>query len=298
METEPTTGRIEAAGIGFEILEAGSGGRPLLLVHGFCGAKEDFGDHVVQLAARGWHVVAPDLRGHGSSDQPAAGYDLARLASDVSAVADALGWTTMVLLGHSMGGMVAQLFALENEARLDGLVLMDTGHGPVKGLDRRMVELGKEAVRSNGLGVLIELQALRDDPLATPAHQRLLEERPGYREFCDSKTMACCAEMWLSMVDEMIDQPDRLQSLASLSVPTLVVVGEQDAPFLADCRRMAETIPGAALEVVADAGHAPQLEAPERWWSAVCGFLDSLPRPAGAGGSSEATTALAGDQPV
>ena len=63
-------------------------------------------------------------------------------------------------------------------------------------------------------------------------------------------------------------------------MPTLVVVGEQDTPFLAPSRAMADAIPGAELVVLPDAGHSPQFEAPEAWWDAVSGFLDAVLSPA------------------
>src|SRR5205823_7136067 len=80
----------------------------LLLVHGFGGAKEDFADHVEALA-REHRVVVFDHRGHGESEAPddVAAYSLDRLALDTVAVADAFGFDTFRLLGHSMGGMVA-----------------------------------------------------------------------------------------------------------------------------------------------------------------------------------------------
>src|SRR5438105_8162906 len=106
------TRRIEAGGLSFELLEAGAGQTDrLLLVHGFTGAKEDFVDHIDALAARGWHVVAPDHRGHGASDKPTGedSYSFSIMADDMMALTDALGWDSFVLLGHSMGGMVAQV---------------------------------------------------------------------------------------------------------------------------------------------------------------------------------------------
>src|SRR3954463_4393992 len=115
-----------ATGVELEVLEAGAGSdRQMMLVHGFTGAKEDFTDHLDRWAALGWHVVAPDLRGHGASSAPA-GTDedkLKSFAPDVVALVDELGWDRLVLLGHSMGGMIAQLAALElGPSRLAGLV--------------------------------------------------------------------------------------------------------------------------------------------------------------------------------
>ena len=83
--------------------------------------------------------------------------------------------------------------------------------------------------------------------------------------------------MYAAMLTEMLSQEDRLEALRSLSVPTLVLVGEQDRPLRGASRRMAEAIPGARLEVIADAGHSPQVETPAAWAEVVRGFLASLP---------------------
>ena len=119
---------VRVGDVSLEIAEAGAGGHPLLMVHGFTGAKEDFTDWFDQLVERGWHVVAPDLRGHGASADPPRpqDYSLALFEADVLALADDLGWDRFVLLGHSMGGMISQEIALHQPGRLDGLVLMDT----------------------------------------------------------------------------------------------------------------------------------------------------------------------------
>lgn len=82
--------------------------------------------------------------------------------------------------------------------------------------------------------------------------------------------------MFAAMLAEMAGTPSRLEDLAFLEVPTLVLVGEQDTPFLDAAYRLAESIPGAQLEVLPDGGHSPQFEAPEAWWKAMSGFVGSL----------------------
>jgi pimeloyl-ACP methyl ester carboxylesterase len=76
---------VDLGDVHLSIAEAGAGGRPLLLVHGFTGAKEDFTPWFDRLANVGWHPVAPDLRGHGASSKPTAdaAYSLEILADDV-----------------------------------------------------------------------------------------------------------------------------------------------------------------------------------------------------------------------
>src|SRR3954452_13038857 len=153
--------KVDARGLTFEIAEAGAtNDRRVLLVHGFTGAKEDFVDAVDELADFGWHAVAPDLRGHGNSVKPSTeeDYDLELFADDLWALVDAIGWhDPFVLLGHSMGGMIAQVAALRDPARLRGLVLMDTAHGPLEGIDATELELGQSVVREHGMETLLEL---------------------------------------------------------------------------------------------------------------------------------------------
>lgn len=267
---------VPVGGIELPVAVAGEGGRPILLVHGFCGAKEDFTDWLPGLAGAGWHAVAYDQRGHGlEGRQPGEGpFSLQGFADDVFAVADALGWPRFVLLGHSMGGMAAQLAALSAPERLAGLILMDTCHGPPEGLDPALLELGRAIVRDGGLAALVEVQrGMAPGPLESAPHQRVCQERPAYAEFCERKTIAASPEMWLAMTHELFDQADRLQALAQLTMPVLVTVGEDDRGFLGQSRNIAAVIPGCRLAEIAGGGHSPQFEAPEAWWYAVSSFL-------------------------
>ncbi|HTN82018.1 MAG TPA: alpha/beta hydrolase [Acidimicrobiales bacterium] len=269
---------VDNGSIHLTIAEEGVGGRPLMLVHGFTGAKEDFADFVVPLASRGWHVVAPDLRGHGASDKPTdeAAYTLPIFAGDVLALADTLGWERFTLLGHSMGGMIAQHILLGAPDRIEALVLMDTAHGPLEGLvDPATIGRAIAFVRANG----IEAWKLAQDAnptLRSPADERVRAERPGYIEFGDRKLLAASPAMVASVLGQFATVGDRLEQLAAHFTPTLVIVGEQDAPFVGPSERMADVMPGASLAVIPDGGHSPQFEAPDAWWSALSTFLDRV----------------------
>jgi pimeloyl-ACP methyl ester carboxylesterase len=272
--------KVDAGDLTFEIAQAGAGNeRRVLLLHGFTGAKDDFVDAVDRLADAGWHAVAPDLRGHGNSSQPSSedDYDLELFADDVWVLVDALGWRDQfVLLGHSMGGMIAQVVALRDPSRLRGLVLMDTAHGPLEGIDASQLDLGLAVVREHGLEVLADLQASHDAPLETAAAARLRAERPGWEEFERRKFLSSSPAMWAAMAPKMLNQADRLDAVATLPVPVLVIVGEQDRPFLGHSERMAKAIPTARLVVIPDAGHSPQFENTEAWWDALTSFLQEV----------------------
>jgi 2-succinyl-6-hydroxy-2,4-cyclohexadiene-1-carboxylate synthase len=259
-------------GVALEVVEQGRG-PALLLVHGFGGAKEDFSDQVDELA-RDHRVVTLDLRGHGGSDGPEdpTRYSLDRFAADLGNVLDALGIDACRLLGHSMGGMIVRRFVLASPHRVDALILMDTSPGPVPGLDADMIDLGVQIANEQGMA---ELKRVMDafSPLDTPAYQRTLVERPGYREFGDAKWAALSRAMWVTMSIEIRDQPDQLAELAAVHCPTLVLVGVEDEPFRRVSQAMADTIAGAELVVIPDAGHSPQFENGAEWLATVQRFL-------------------------
>ena len=275
-----TERRVNLGDVELSIAEAGDGQRPLLLVHGFTGAKEDFTPWLDELAGLGWHAVAPDLRGHGQSSKPVAesAYTFEVMADDVLRLAGALGWNKFVLLGHSMGGMVAQFVARNAPDQLAGLILMDTTHGPLDTLDLDLIDAAVSIVRGQGIDVLADVMATHEGPLTTPAHRRLLAEQAGYAEFTDHKFRTSSPAMYAAMAPVFPTAADRLDSLRHLpaTVPVLVIVGEQDQPFLAPSRRMAAAVPLGSLAVIADAGHCPQFESTDAWWRALTEFLASL----------------------
>jgi len=252
-------------------------GPAFVMVHGFTGAKEDFSDDAPRLAEH-HRVVRFDHRGHGESDKPAdaAAYSLDRLAADTLAVADAVGADRFRLLGHSMGGMVAARIVEQHFERVEGLVLMDTSPGPPRGIDPDLAGAGADFALTEGMEAL---RALLDEvnPLKSAADERVRAERPGYVEFNDRKWAAVPASAYAALLRDIVHQPRKLDAMVAITCPTLVIVGEQDAAFIDDGRAMTDTIRGANLVVIADAGHSPQFENPSAWFTAVDGFLRALP---------------------
>lgn len=274
------TRRVTAGGIDLALLEAGIGGRPLLAVHGFTGAKEDFVDFLVPLAERGWHAVAVDLRGHGESDAPVGEqhYSFDILAGEVLAVVDALGWASCALLGHSMGGILAQRVALDHPERVDALILLDTFCGPVGGVEMALVEFGAAVVRQSGMTGLAQALAVHrgQNPEPGVAAQDMERVRPGYRRYVESKLLNTAPDLWVALAPAFLTLAPWTERLGNIEMATAVIVGEHDRASWADSHSMAASIPGAQLAVIAGAGHSPQFEAPDAWWEALTSFLDRL----------------------
>ena len=217
-------------------------------------------------------LCVPKALGGGEIDFPTQ----VRIA-EVLGLADAIGFERFVILGHSMGGMITQCLVLRAPDRIEALVLMDTSHGPLP-IDPELVKLGVTVAREEGIDVVADIMgAASDGPLATEVNRRMMAEDPSYAARGDRNLRASSPAMFAAMLATFPVQPDRLAALATLSMPVLVIVGDQDAPFIRDSERMAATIPGADLAVIPGGGHSPQLEAPAAWWEALSGFLASLP---------------------
>jgi len=114
--------RITANGLSFTLDEAGEGDTVALCLHGFPEARIAWADHLPALAGLGWRAVAPDMRGYGDTDRPAArsAYEVQHLIDDVAALFEALGAKKRILIGHDWGGVVAWQVALSGRVPLDG----------------------------------------------------------------------------------------------------------------------------------------------------------------------------------
>jgi pimeloyl-ACP methyl ester carboxylesterase len=274
------TRKVPVNGLELEVVEAGAGNdRRLLLVHGHGGSKEDFTHYLPRLGAIGWHVVAPDLRGHGGSDKPQdeSAYSLAQLADDMHALLGALGWANATVLGHSLGGMVVQLFVLAHPECVNALILMDTSYKIPDHIDTDMVAAGQAVVRDGGTQLLVDIgrRSTEPSPLDTKPYIEMCIADPAHKAWSDFKTLNTAGPAWAGLAGDVAVQEDRLEKLRAVTAPTLVICGEEDFGFLKQSIAMSEAIPNAQLAVIPGGGHSPQFEAPAAWWSAFRAFIDA-----------------------
>ncbi len=274
-----TTRVVDVGEVQIAITEAGVGGRPLLLVHGYTGAGSDFEDFVEPLAERGWHVVAPDLRGHGGSSKPAdeAAYDYELFVADLLALADSLGWERFVLLGHSMGGMIAQILVLTAPDRVEALVLMDTGHGSLA-VDPSLIELAVTSAREQGMEFVADFMAeAGDGPLTSDAYLRKVAEDPSYKVRGDTQPaqLGGADVRGHDGADQHERGPPRRPARRSRCRRSSSS-GRRTRRSSARAGAWSTPSPAPRLAVVPGGGHSPQFEAPEAWWAALSAFLDQV----------------------
>ena len=129
-------------------------GPALLLVHGLACTSVDW---LSQQAAfrKEYRVIAPDLRGHGSSSVVDGAYDATTYAADLIALLDQLSVETCVVIGHSLGGLIASVMAVEHPHRVRGVVALDPGYGPPNNVAMYQ-QLGSLAATPGGLAAVYE----------------------------------------------------------------------------------------------------------------------------------------------
>lgn len=248
-------------------VRAGPPGRPVVLLHGIGGGKAIWAGSVAALAAAGFDAIAVDLPGYGDSQAVAPG-GMPVMAQAVLATLDALGLARAALVGHSMGGMVAQEIAAVAPQRVSALVLACTSPAFGKADGDWQAQFVAERLRplDAGLG-MPGLAAALVPPMLGPA-----AEPAGVA--LATRVMAAVPEATYRAVLAAIVAFDRCAALPAIGVPTLCLAGEHDrtAPPKV-LRGMAERIPGARCAELAGAGHIANVETPAAFDAAVTAFL-------------------------
>jgi pimeloyl-ACP methyl ester carboxylesterase len=237
----------------------GETGPALLLTHGYGATSAMFAPNVAALAAR-HRVVTWDLRGHGRSEYPAdaADYSAANALADMAALLAELGVHRAVLGGHSLGGYLSLDFTLTFPERVTALVLIGTGPGYRNDAARDDWNRRAHATAAR----------LAERGLAGLSNSAELDGG----EHRNESGLIHAATQTLTQRDARV-----IDGLPRIAVPTLVVVGAEDKPFLAAADYMAAKIPGARKVVIPAAGHAPNVSQPDLFNAEVTRFLADLP---------------------
>lgn len=232
-------------------------GPVVLCTHGFSLTGHMWKDTVAALCDR-FRMVTWDIRGHGWSDSPddAGAYSKALALADMAALLDAVGADRAVLMGHSLGGYLSLSFHVGHAARVRGLVLVGTGPGyrnpEARAGWNQQAEERARFFESHGL-VGYESEALHGN-----RHR-------------SARGLALAARGILAQHDGLV-----MEDLPNIRVPTLIVVGADDSPFLGAADYMEKRIAGSRKVVIDGAGHTPNIDQPEAFRRAVDSFLGSI----------------------
>ncbi|MFH1775934.1 MAG: alpha/beta hydrolase [Chloroflexota bacterium] len=259
---------INGVNLYYEI--SGGAGPSVVLCHGYMGSHQDWRFQLPVLAKQ-YRAVTLDLRGHGSSDAPPSprAYSIPIFAGDIYVLLQYLGINKCHLVGHSIGGFISLKFALDYPHLVSSLVIVDTASGPVDipGYAELKVKVGQIA-RREGMGAAFEYNA-RHSPLL----QRHLEKYPESLNAARRRMLQTSVDGYVYTGQAMSQRQYLSSRLGEITIPALIVIGEEDTPFLKPAEAMARAIAHARLEVIPQASHYPQEEEPERFNELMLDFL-------------------------
>ena len=257
--------KVASNGLAIHVEEQGRGDLSLVFLHYWGGSCRTW-KYVLGRLAPDFHTVALDHRGWGESDAPAEGYSLADLAADAEGVIAALRLRPYVLVGHSMGGKVAQLMASRRPAGLAGLVLVAPSPPQPLAMPAEAREMMAGAYASRETVEAVIDNVLTATPLSREDREQVI---------ADSLRGAPPAKLAWPRATSLEDITGQV---GAIDVPTLVIAGELDrvdSPQLLQAELLAR-IPGAVMHVVPGVGHLSMLEAPDAVSSLVGDLCSAL----------------------
>lgn len=245
--------------------EQGQGEPALVFLHFYGGSSRTWQLVIDQLPAH-YHCIAYDHRGWGQSDKPATGYGIPELAADAAALLAQLNLTSYVLVGHSMGGKIAQLLASQRPAGLRGLVLVAPSPATPTYLPEPAFQNLLHAYDTPASAAGALTHALTHQPLPEAVRQRTVEDM--------LRHVAASQVAWPTVAMRQ----DVSADLARINVPIMLIASEYDqVDTVAHLQaELLPLLPGAQFEVVPNAGHLVMLEAPAEVAHLLHAFVQRL----------------------
>lgn len=261
-------------------VECGPAAEPLVVFVHAVGLDLTWWGPQVEAASARYRVVAFDLLGHGASSHPRRGYSLEELAADLAAVIRGVGASSAHVVGHSVGGMIAQVLAVQQPEIVRSLTLIATA-ASFSEAGRNAIRQRGQVTRAGGMGAILQATIER---WFTP---EFVARRPDVIDRCIKILLNNSKEIHAAMW-EGIARHDTTARLGTLRCPALVLAGEQDTatpPQVA--RALAAMIPGAQLKIIPAAAHLAPVEAPQLVNDEILKFLGAVRKGAVPAGSPD-----------
>ena len=242
-------------------------GRPVVLIHGYPFNRTLWNEQIAALSGS-YRVIAPDLRGFGESDSSDGPSTMNRLAQDVAALLDHLEIPRVTIGSLSMGGYVTFAFYKQFASRVRALILADTRAQADTEEAKQTREQQAEKALAEGMAGIADAMLPK---LLTP---ETVSKRPEIVKRIRDMMLKTKPEGAAAALRGMAQRDDQTSLLSKITVPTLIIVGSEDAITpVADSEKMNEGIGGSRLVVLENAGHVSNLERTEEFNEALLDFL-------------------------
>jgi len=247
---------------------ASSAAPALLFVHGFPLNHEIWAPQLQALAVKR-RMIAPDLRGHGNTEAPIGPHTMEQMADDLKALIDTRRCGPVMMIGHSMGGYIALVFARRHPHLLAGLGLICTRAGA----DTPEGKVNREnlAQRVERAGSVAVVEAMFPKMLAPSTYT----EQPALGDSIRRMMLATPVTGIAGALRGMAMRADSSDLLPTIKAPTLIITGADDQLIPPkESETMAKQIPRAIIHIIPGAGHLPSVEKPGEFNRVLREFLN------------------------
>ncbi len=249
------------------------GAETILMIHGFAADKDNWLRFSRPLTAR-YHVVALDLPGFGDSSKPAASYDVATQVERLNAFSQALGIGQLHLIGNSMGGHIAALYAARHPEQVLSVALLNNAGVNAPQASELFQRLQRGAANpllvssSADFSALLDFLFVQQPTLPEPLKQHLAERAIASHDF-NQTIFSQLRERYIPLEPE----------LAKIQAPTLLLWGDQDRLLdVSSIEVMRPLLKQPSVVIMQACGHLPMIERPEETSAHYQAFLDSVKR--------------------
>ena len=231
----------------------------------------------IKLLSKHYRCIVPELWDHGQSDHlPQIPYQLSDLANDYFALMQSLHIDSFAIIGLSVGGMWAVELALAHPSYVTGLVIMDTSvAAEPEATQTAYLALLDTIEQDKGFSdnLLNEVTPLFFSPYTLKHNPMLVQERRQWLQCIPSDNIPGIVKLGYTI----FTRPCRIDALKTLTIPSLIIVGEDDVPRpVSESRTMANALPQGQLAIVPKAGHLANLENPSFVNQQLSDFLTSV----------------------
>lgn len=259
--------RVLANGINqnFEIYGNGS---PLVFIHGL-GLDLGMWDLQIGYFRKFFKVLVYDLRGHGMTDCPKEDYSIELFSKDLYELLNALKIYNTTICGLSLGGRIAIQFCLDYSKKVKALILADTQSEVSKETQERFENLARIAGK-DGMDQVTSIL------YSTPLFEGLAKMNPERHQQEKRKTALMSSTGFANSARAIAHMKPLTSKLAKITVPTLVVVGEEDKPYVEFSEVFTKRISNCKREIIPHAGHISNLEQPNLFTEIFYSFLEEI----------------------
>jgi 3-oxoadipate enol-lactonase len=253
--------------------EVAGEGPALVLLHPFP-LNHNFWRAVAERLSTRYRLIMPDLRAHGDSEAGEGPVTMERLAADLALLCREERIARGFFVGVSIGGYLLFEFWRCYREQVGGLVLANTRAGAESSESRaHRLGLADRVLREGTAGFIEEMLPKLMSPVT-------LDTRPDIVGAARAMMQKMSPQDIAAVQRGIADRPDSIPTLRTISVPTLIIAGEDDSIPRAESELMREHIPNSVLRVIPRAGHYAALEQPKEFTELLRGFFDQLPKPA------------------